>query len=678
MILEDKIIYAPEDDELKRANLVRIMADSILSRCSSSHGPVTFGVLGAWGEGKTSFMRMVQTSLGESVKTVWFDPWDVSDEGRIVIDFFSLLASQVYNSPVGLALKSYGRAFLAQGDMHLQSPMLSDSVERLARCIPFRPQDFAAAKKEISKRLKDLGKHLVVFIDDIDRLVENEVLAVFRLVRQIADFDNVIYVMGFDPEIVSAILSNQIDQKKESGRTYLNKIIQVPIVLPPVNENILRRLLSKYLRDLATENELSVSDKDIESISMRVIPALNTKRDLIRYCNQVSFVLPVIKSETEFLDLCLSEFIKYLNEQGWQEVYKNKQTLLKRGDGLDGTEKDTLFKECIHSIAQHFAPHQQAVVESVLKDMFPPTYYFPPEKRSINNSVYFAQYFIGGVPEDIIPYEDVLALRGLIESVNLEGLVKWINTESNRYSDDEIDRSSRTVLSLIQGDGKSTEKPTMTLCRGLAQSALAENYSFNSVSNPNRIDIAITEVLIPRYMGRWEGGYYRVNGKYVASVLRDIFRQSPLNFAMNVLQGVYARDGVAPENEWAVFSVLKNRLLKQDLLYPFKYSYVLQKPFFMAWKRLDENSFNVYLQRVLESPKFDAGKFVVDWMKAAGSDESRRLPSVRALTDLFSGVKELFVKKVQSSRYRKYEAVLFFAAHSPLFKDVKIEEESIQ
>ena len=161
-------------------------------------------------------------------------------------------------------------------------------------------------------------------------------------------------------------------------------------------------------------------------------------------------------------------------------------------------------------------------------------------------------------------------------------------------------------------------------------------------------------------------------------MLRDIFRQSPLNFAMNVLQGVYARDGVAPENEWAVFSVLKNRLLKQDLLYPFKYSYVLQKPFFMAWKRLDENSFNVYLQRVLESPKFDAGKFVVDWMKAAGSDESRRLPSVRALTDLFSGVKELFVKKVQSSRYRKYEAVLFFAAHSPLFKDVKIEEESIQ
>ena len=67
MILEDKIIYAPEDDELKRANLVRIMADSILSRCSSSHGPVTFGVLGAWGEGKTSFMRMVQTSLQNSI-----------------------------------------------------------------------------------------------------------------------------------------------------------------------------------------------------------------------------------------------------------------------------------------------------------------------------------------------------------------------------------------------------------------------------------------------------------------------------------------------------------------------------------------------------------------------------------------------------------------------------------
>ena len=674
MILEDKAIYLPEDDELKRANLVRIMADSILSRCSSSHGPVTFGVLGAWGEGKTSFMRMVQTSLGANVETVWFDPWNISDEDRIVFDFFSLLASKVYDKSVGMAIRSYGRAFLAQGDMRLRSPALSDSIERLAKCIPVHPQDFAAVKKEISKRLKDHEKHLVVFIDDIDRLVENEVLAVFRLVRQIADFDNVFYVMGFDPEIVSTILSNQIDQKKESGRTYLNKIIQVPIILPPVNESILQRLLSKYLRKLAIENEIKVNDEDIELISRRVIPTLNTKRDLIRYCNQLGLVLPAIRSETEFLDLCLSEFIKYLNEQGWLEIYKNKNTLLGRGDGFDSPKKNAVFEDCIHSISQHFVSQQQVVIEGILRDMFPPPFSPQAATRSVNNAVYFAQYFIGGVPEEIIPYEGVLALRRLTESVNLEGIVRWINTELEMYSHDEIDRSARTVLSLIQKDGKSTEKSTMTLCRGLALSALAENYSFDSVRNPNRIDLAITGVLIPRYLGRWEGGYYRVNGKYVASVLRDIFRQSPLNFAMNVLQGVYAKDGVAPENEWAVFSVLKNRLLEEGLLYPFKYSYVLQESFFVTWKRLDKNSFSVYMQRVLESSTFDAGKLVVDWMNAAGSDESRRLPSVRVLSDLFGVVKDMFIMKVLSSRYRKYEAVLFFAAHSPLFKDVKIEE----
>lgn len=674
MILEDRAIYVPEDDELRRANLVKIMADSILSRCSSSHGPVTFGVLGAWGEGKTSFMRMVQTSLEESVETVWFDPWDVSDEGRIVLDFFSLLASRVYDESVGMAIKSYGRAFLAQGDMRLRSPVLSDSIERLARCIPVHPQDFAAVKKEISNRLKELGKHFVVFIDDIDRLVENEVLAVFRLVRQIADFDNVFYVMGFDPEIVSAILSNQIDQKKESGRTYLNKIIQVPIILPPVNESILQRLLSKYLSELAIENKLKVSDEDIELISRRIIPTLKTKRDLIRYCNQLGFVLPAVRSETEFSDLCLSEFIKYLNEQGWLEIYKNKNTLLGRGSGLDSSKKDSLFEDCIHAISLHFVSQQQAVIKGILRDMFPPMFSQPTESRSINNAVYFAQYFIGGVPEDIIPHESVLALRRLIESVNLKGIVQWINTELEMYSHDEIDRSARTVMSLIQKDGKSTEKPAMTLCRGLALSALAENYSFNSVNNPNRIDLAITGVLIPRYLGQWEGGYYRVNRKYVASVLRDIFRQSPLNFAMNVLQGVYAKDGIAPENEWAVFSVFKNRLLKEGLLYPFKYSYVLQGSFLMNWKRLDKNSFGIYMQNVLASSTFDAGKLLVDWMNAAGSDESRRLPSVKELTDLFGVVKDMFIKKVQSSKYRKHEAVLFFAAHSPLFKNVTIEE----
>ena len=52
----------------------------------------------------------------------------------------------------------------------------------------------------------------------------------------------------------------------------------------------------------------------------------------------------------------------------------------------------------------------------------------------------------------------------------------------------------------------------------------------------------------------------------------------------------------------------------------------------------------------------------------------KRFSPVRVLSDLFSVVKDMFIKKVLSSRYRKYEAVLFFAAHSPLFKDVKIEE----
>ena len=64
-------------------------------------------------------------------------------------------------------------------------------------------KSIAEQKNEISRELVESQKHLLVFIDDIDRLDSDEMHAVFRLVRQVADFKNTIYVLSLDEERVS-------------------------------------------------------------------------------------------------------------------------------------------------------------------------------------------------------------------------------------------------------------------------------------------------------------------------------------------------------------------------------------------------------------------------------------------------------------------------------------------
>ncbi len=46
----------------------------------SSNTPLTIGIFGAWGSGKTSLMGMVRDSLPENFTVAWFDAWKYDKE----------------------------------------------------------------------------------------------------------------------------------------------------------------------------------------------------------------------------------------------------------------------------------------------------------------------------------------------------------------------------------------------------------------------------------------------------------------------------------------------------------------------------------------------------------------------------------------------------------------------
>lgn len=54
---------------------------------------------------------------------------------------------------------------------------------------------------------------MILFIDDLDRLSYDEIGTVFQLIKNIADFPKVIYILAYDHEIVTQAL-NQIQKIK--------------------------------------------------------------------------------------------------------------------------------------------------------------------------------------------------------------------------------------------------------------------------------------------------------------------------------------------------------------------------------------------------------------------------------------------------------------------------------
>lgn len=96
--------------------------------------------------------------------------------------------------------------------------------------------DLQDIKNKIIEKMTEENLKIIVSIDDIDRLSEDEIIAVFQLVKALADFPKTIYLLAFDYDVVVKALGKV---QHGDGKEYLEKVIQVPFEIPaPSMESI--------------------------------------------------------------------------------------------------------------------------------------------------------------------------------------------------------------------------------------------------------------------------------------------------------------------------------------------------------------------------------------------------------------------------------------------------------
>jgi hypothetical protein len=104
-----------------------------------------------------------------------------------------------------------------------------------------------ATEKSVTKE-KPNGDPLVVFVDDLDRCAPNKVAEVVEAINLFlcGDYPNCIFVLGMEPGMVAAALevaNNDVIEKAQKlglldrtapvGWRFMEKIVQLPIVIPP-------------------------------------------------------------------------------------------------------------------------------------------------------------------------------------------------------------------------------------------------------------------------------------------------------------------------------------------------------------------------------------------------------------------------------------------------------------
>jgi len=352
----DRPLASEREDRLNRSPFAERIANVLLNLPQGSS--LTLGLHGPWGDGKTTVLNFIRARLEASpdIVVVQFNPWRFTDESAMLGEFFRYLARTI-------------RAKLTTRGEDIAG--LIESVGRYASVVNDRfgtASEVAARKAEVSleevrQRLFDAlakaDRRIVVLVDDIDRLDKHESHTLFRLIKACADFPNVCYVLAFDDVVVAKALGERYGAGDEAaGRAFLEKIIQIPLKLPVAAKEDLRSICFGQVDAALKEVDIELTQEQVGEFvgafdrgpSVR----LSTPRAAKRFGNGLMFALPLLKGETNPVDVLLVEALRAF----FPEIYEVVQS---EHSAFSGVESERLGRD--------EAPRSVVLLKPVLESM---------------------------------------------------------------------------------------------------------------------------------------------------------------------------------------------------------------------------------------------------------------------------------------------------------------------
>lgn len=302
--------------------------------------PLTIGVQGEWGSGKTSLLNMIceyiksaeitykkdekhakpkTVSGSEYFKTIWIDTWEHSllktPEGcliSIVEEIIDEIAQVDGRYEVAQKAKSALGA-LAKGALRMTTSyalgahagqVADEMMSSSSNCVKDLRRSLEKIVGGIWYSENNDTKRFVVFVDDLDRLEPSVAVQVLELLKNIFNIDHCVFVLAIDYQVVVKGLKEKFGEPTESNewefRAFFDKIIQVPFMMPVAQYNLGKFIIKSLADDIdyfgaRGETKLLEEDGRLGEIVRYTIG--HNPRSMKRLLNSVSLIR--IQNETE-------------------------------------------------------------------------------------------------------------------------------------------------------------------------------------------------------------------------------------------------------------------------------------------------------------------------------------------------------------------------------------------
>lgn len=271
-----------QHDALNFDAYAEVIYESILG----TQTPCTIGIFGEWGMGKTSMMNMAKKNIDDEHAhiSVWFNAWQYENEEHTIVPLIATIIKELkkrkdeiensistYESSQqkeSIEKKLKEKSWLDRVHNALRSVASGVSVE-LSGDVPllgegkiaFNGKDMVSRYDELMKdailekslyfdayeKMEELSceetqEKIVIFIDDLDRCLPDKAVKLLENIKLFLSQKGFVFVLGIAREVVEGYLQKRYDEEfgvsSTHGNKYLDKIVQIPIVIPTHSQSI--------------------------------------------------------------------------------------------------------------------------------------------------------------------------------------------------------------------------------------------------------------------------------------------------------------------------------------------------------------------------------------------------------------------------------------------------------
>lgn len=271
--------------------------------------PLTIGIYGSWGTGKTSLMRLIEDKLKKyenkgdfrKCKTVWLQAWKYADEDKILAalieEIFKAMGDGDISQNMNAQLEKVTKSLSTRKVISMLSKLITKGDFDITEALDKQPHmdklSFVntfdkffddliytyvfGSKTTDSDKFDDEKGVMVIFIDDLDRCPKERIPKVLGAIKLFLDKPGCVFVIGADMDIIKEGLK---EAYPTGADRFMEKIVQLSFNLPKMDDTSGK----DFLKDMN-------DDETLQKIAPLLINSLeHNPRRIKRLINDYNFM----------------------------------------------------------------------------------------------------------------------------------------------------------------------------------------------------------------------------------------------------------------------------------------------------------------------------------------------------------------------------------------------------